>query len=71
MKGAGIVVTAVSAVGLIFSILQIVTDKTGRPFGYTYTPPFTPHEITMLSLLGAAIVGIIVGVILWVKGAKS
>jgi len=66
-KILGIIATIAGIVGTVVSGLIINDDMSGFFGRYTYSPPYTSHEITMISLVtGCAIIAII-GVVLLVS----
>ncbi len=58
VKGA--LVTTVSGLGLVMVLFRMVQGLLG-PFRYTYTPPWTAHELTMLALLVMTACGTLAG----------
>ncbi|MBC8231014.1 hypothetical protein H8E77_15790 [bacterium] len=77
MKTSGMVMTLIGGIGVLFSIITIVRDLgsvavyKGMVGTYNYQPPLSSHELGMLFLLGLTVVLAIVGIILWVRGAKT
>ncbi|MFQ6043132.1 MAG: hypothetical protein ACE5PV_19935 [Candidatus Poribacteria bacterium] len=57
MKIAGIVITSIGAIGVLFTIFRIVQDMSGTFLRYTYTSPLSSHETGMLFLLGSHFMG--------------
>ncbi len=60
----GIILTVLGGVGILYCIMTILEDTSGWLFRYTYAPPFTDHEITVISILVVAIISTISGIIM-------
>lgn len=60
---AGVLLTVLSAIGILYSIFTISNDTSGL-IGYTYSAPFTTHETTILTTLGVSVVVLIIGLVL-------
>lgn len=59
----GGLVTIVSGLALLVVLFQIVQDLSGTFFRYTYVPPWTPHELSMVVLLFVTGSGTLVGLV--------
>lgn len=70
-KIAGIIMTIAGICGIFYSVMTI-SDDTSRLFGFSYTPPFTTHEITVLVILGGSVlIGILGLAIMLSSGSKG
>jgi len=64
----GLVTLVLGIVGTVYSLITISSDMEGNGLmHYSYSSPFTGHEITMITVLIISIIAAIVGVIILVK----
>ncbi len=65
-----IMLTVIGVIGEAYALLTINADKTNFWGGYTYTPPFTSHEITYISIASISAVSVIIGLFLLLSNRK-
>jgi len=66
---AGLVTLVLGVVGLIYSLVTISSDTTGNGIRhYSYTSPYTNHEIMTIAILIISIVVVIVGLVILIGG---
>ena len=69
---SGWIITALGAILAIYTAITIHTDIEGNWYhSYTYTPPFTEHELFNIILMIIAIAAIIAGVVMLRKNRKE
>ena len=64
-KIAGIILSVIGLIGAIFGFSTISADKNDWLFGYTYTAPFTQHEILVISLVVSSLIALAIGLYLF------
>jgi uncharacterized membrane protein len=62
---AGIVTLVLGVVGLVCSLVKISSDKEWK---YSYTSPYSDHEIMMIAILVISIIATIVGAVMLISG---
>ena len=58
----GIIFTVVGAIGEIYALMTISNEKSSF-FGYTYSAPFTEHEIMMITIAVVSAIALLIGLI--------
>ncbi len=61
-KVLAIILTVLGGIGEIYSLMTINSDKNAL-FGYSYTAPFTEHEIFFIALAVVSAILLVVGLI--------
>ena len=61
-KIIGLFLMFVGAIGGGYAIITYSNDTSGVLFGYTYSPPFTTHEITVIAIFVVALILVVVGI---------
>lgn len=70
-KVLAIILTVLGGIGEIYALMTINSEKNSL-FGYSYTAPFTEHEIFFIALAAVSAVLLIIGLIgLTVKNKKQ
>lgn len=59
----GIIYTVIGAIGIIVTFMMVNEDKSHIIGGYTYSPPFTGHEIGVILIGIVSVILLIIGLI--------
>ena len=66
----GLIALVLGIIGLVYAIVTIVNDRSGMPPLYTYSSPFTEHEILFIAILILSYIVLLVGEIIILSHAQ-